>query len=65
MAQANIASSVSVQAHRLADPGDFIELMKPRVMSLVVFTSVVGMLMAPTMPHPMLMVIFLSGNHLI
>ena len=62
MAQANIASSgsvsaVTVPAHQLAGPGDFIELMKPRVMSLVVFTTVVGMLMAPAMPNPLLMVI--------
>jgi protoheme IX farnesyltransferase len=42
---------------RLADPGDYIALMKPRVMSLVVFTTIVGMLMAPAMPHPLLMVI--------
>jgi heme o synthase len=52
MAQAQMATST-----HLADPGDFIALMKPRVMSLVVFTTVVGMLIAPTMPHPLLMVI--------
>jgi protoheme IX farnesyltransferase len=45
------------RSSRLADPGDFIALMKPRVMSLVVFTSAVGLLMAPTMPNPLLMVI--------
>jgi len=31
--------------------------MKPRVMSLVVFTTVIGMMLAPTAPHPLLMVI--------
>ena len=46
-----------VTSPQMADPGDFIALMKPRVMSLVVFTTVIGMLMAPTMPHPVLMVI--------
>jgi protoheme IX farnesyltransferase len=34
--------------------GDFIELMKPRVMSLVVFTALVGMLLAPGHLHPVL-----------
>ncbi|WP_371398409.1 heme o synthase [Fretibacter rubidus] len=35
----------------LAGPGDFFALMKPRVMSLVVFTAWAGMVMAPgTMP---------------
>ena len=46
-----------VTSPQMADPGDFIALMKPRVMSLVVFTTVIGMLMAPTMPHPVLMLI--------
>jgi len=32
----------------LAGPGDFFALMKPRVMSLVVFTAWVGLLLAPT-----------------
>jgi len=31
----------------LAMPGDYIQLLKPRVMSLVVFTALVGLLMAP------------------
>jgi heme o synthase len=39
--------------------GDFIALMKPRVMSLVVFTALVGMLLAPQQPHPALGVIAL------
>jgi protoheme IX farnesyltransferase len=32
--------------------GDFVALMKPRVMSLVVFTALVGMMLAPVQPHP-------------
>ena len=32
----------------LAGPGDFFALMKPRVMSLVVFTALVGLLLAPS-----------------
>jgi protoheme IX farnesyltransferase len=39
--------------------GDFIALMKPRVMSLVVFTALVGMILAPEQPHPALAVIAL------
>ena len=39
--------------------GDFIALMKPRVMSLVVFTAVVGMVLAPGGQHPALAVIAL------
>jgi protoheme IX farnesyltransferase len=34
--------------------GDFVALMKPRVMSLVVFTALAGMLLAPEQPHPAL-----------
>jgi heme o synthase len=37
--------------------GDFIELMKPRVMSLVVFTSLAGLFAAPGDLHPVLGII--------
>jgi heme o synthase len=37
----------------IAGVGDYIELMKPRVMSLVVFTAFVGLLIAPGQVHPM------------
>ncbi len=39
--------------------GDFVELMKPRVMSLVVFTALTGMVAAPGSIHPLLAVIAL------
>jgi protoheme IX farnesyltransferase len=39
--------------------GDFIALMKPRVMALVVFTAAVGMVLAPQGQHPALAVIAL------
>ena len=44
-----------------AEPGvgDFIALMKPRVMSLVVFTALTGMVAAPGAIHPVLGVIAL------
>jgi heme o synthase len=38
----------------IAGAGDYIELMKPRVMSLVVFTALVGMLVAPVHVHPVI-----------
>jgi protoheme IX farnesyltransferase len=37
-----------------ATVGDFVALMKPRVMSLVVFTALVGMVAAPGKLHPVL-----------
>ena len=40
-----------------ADPGDFIALMKPRVMSLVVFTALVGLVIAPGSIHPVIALI--------
>ena len=36
------------------DVGDFVALLKPRVMSLVVFTALVGMVAAPGGMHPLL-----------
>jgi protoheme IX farnesyltransferase len=38
----------------MAGVGDYFELMKPRVMSLVVFTALVGLAVAPGHLHPML-----------
>jgi heme o synthase len=38
----------------IAGVGDYIELMKPRVMSLVVFTAVVGLVRAPVPMHPVM-----------
>jgi len=37
-----------------ASPGDYFALLKPRVMSLVVFTALAGLLLAPTPPHPVI-----------
>lgn len=42
-----------------AGPSDFIALLKPRVMSLVIFTALVGMVVAPTGTNPLLMAISL------
>jgi protoheme IX farnesyltransferase len=38
----------------VAGVGDYIELMKPRVMSLVVFTALVGLVLAPVRMHPVM-----------
>ena len=37
-----------------ADPGDYLALLKPRVMSLVVYTAVAGLLIAPGAINPVL-----------
>src|ERR1700752_3801762 len=37
--------------------GDFIEILKPRVMALVVFTGFVGLVVAPGHLHPVLAVV--------
>ena len=50
---------INMDQASLADAGsaaDFISLMKPRVMSLVVFTALVGLIMAPGSLHPVLAV---------
>ena len=41
----------------VAGPADFLALLKPRVMSLVVFTGVAGLLAAPGTLHPVLAVV--------
>jgi protoheme IX farnesyltransferase len=42
--------------HEGADVGDYVALLKPRVMSLVVFTALVGIMAAPGGLHPVLAV---------
>jgi protoheme IX farnesyltransferase len=41
-------------APSIAVAGDYFELMKPRVMSLVVFTALVGLVLAPGHVHPVI-----------
>jgi protoheme IX farnesyltransferase len=45
----DIRSSGEMAGHGIAEPGfsDFVQLLKPRVMSLVVFTALAGMIAAP------------------
>jgi protoheme IX farnesyltransferase len=56
--QLSIDEAHSVQA---AQPGDYIALMKPRVMSLVVFTAFVGMVCAPATMNPLLAFIAIAA----
>jgi protoheme IX farnesyltransferase len=45
-------ATVTLEEDREASFGDFFALLKPRVMSLVVFTALVGLLVAPGSVHP-------------
>ncbi|MFC0217874.1 heme o synthase [Pseudochelatococcus lubricantis] len=47
-----MASPVQPPLVSTGSVGDFVSLLKPRVMSLVVFTALVGMLVAPGTVHP-------------
>jgi heme o synthase len=56
--RAELISPMHADAARIepsmAGVGDYLELMKPRVMSLVVFTALVGLAVAPGHLHPVL-----------
>jgi protoheme IX farnesyltransferase len=45
--------SLALAEPSLASVGDYLALMKPRVMSLVVFTALTGLAIAPTPLHPL------------
>ncbi len=47
-------ASLPAQEHGLADWRDYVSLLKPRVMSLVVFTALCGLVAAPVYIHPVL-----------
>ena len=44
------------RSDEIASAGDYFELLKPRVMSLVIFTGLVGLLIAPGQLHPVIAV---------
>jgi heme o synthase len=48
------AAAVGRSEPSIATVGDYLDLMKPRVMSLVVFTALVGMMIAPGHVHPVI-----------
>lgn len=45
---------MTIATATVASPGDFLALLKPRVMSLVTFTGAVGLAVAPGQLHPLL-----------
>ena len=47
-----IPSDAALGAGSTASPSDYLALLKPRVMSLVIFTALAGMLIAPGHTHP-------------
>lgn len=49
-----VSQSQNVNGPSEADANDYMKLLKPRVMSLVVFTALVGMLVAPVPINPIL-----------
>ncbi|MFL6970437.1 MAG: heme o synthase [Xanthobacteraceae bacterium] len=48
------ARSTALSEPSMADVGDYIALLKPRVMSLVIFTALVGLVVAPAHVHPVI-----------
>jgi len=54
-----MAQMLATTTPQLSEPRDFLALMKPRVMSLVIFTGLVVMMRVPTATHPLLLVISL------
>lgn len=49
-----LADPVAPSAGSMASPSDYLALLKPRVMSLVIFTALAGMLVAPGHLNPVL-----------
>ena len=49
--------STAIERWNGAAVGDYVQILKPRVMSLVVFTGIVGLLLAPGHLHPVLAVV--------
>ena len=54
MSQTSVEIRADAYVASEASAGDYFALLKPRVMSLVVFTGFVGFYLAPTSPHPLL-----------
>ncbi len=64
-AESNVGLSKTGKQHEfagsLAMPYDYFVLLKPRVMSLVVFTAFVGLIMAPGNIHPFIALVAISA----
>jgi protoheme IX farnesyltransferase len=54
MADMSLRTDAAEAAHQAASVGDFVQLLKPRVMSLVVFSGFAGLYVAPGHIHPFL-----------
>ena len=54
MRSINLTSESNTRFFHIPNMYDYFELMKPRVMSLVVFTTISGMYLAPSQIHPVL-----------
>jgi len=54
LAESPLAAAVRLPAAPTAGVADYVEILKPRVMSLVVFTGLVGLVLAPGHLHPVL-----------
>ena len=54
MTAAKFAEPLTHSQGKVSDVGDFFALLKPRVMSLVVFSGLAGLLLAPGNIHPLL-----------
>src|SRR5438105_9264292 len=54
LSQSNLTGAFARVEPSLAGVGDYVALMKPRVMSLVVFTALVGLVLAPGHLHPVI-----------
>ena len=55
----NLIGTRSMPEIGMAAPGDYFELLKPRVMSLVIFTGLVGLVVAPGTINPVLAIVAL------
>jgi heme o synthase len=54
LSEAPVTPSIRLAAPAGAEVADYVEILKPRVMALVVFTGLVGMAVAPGHLHPIL-----------
>jgi heme o synthase len=54
LSEAQPAAALPLSTAPIAGVGDYVEILKPRVMSLVVFTGLVGLALAPGHLHPLL-----------
>ena len=54
MRSINLTSQSNTQFFHVPNIYDYFELMKPKVMSLVIFTTISGMYLAPSQIHPVL-----------